>query len=71
MPYRDQSGPEGLGPLTGRGAGSCSGIEAGFIGRPAGLFLQLGRRLFYRYGSSTRPRYSRFLRIGRGRNRRY
>ena len=25
MPYRDETGPQGQGPLTGRGFGSCGG----------------------------------------------
>jgi Family of unknown function (DUF5320) len=32
MPGRDGTGPRGLGPLTGRGAGSCAGAAApGFL----------------------------------------
>lgn len=49
MPYGDRRGPEGLGPMTGRGAGYCAGYNApgfanpgfgrgrGFAGRGAGF----------------------------------
>jgi hypothetical protein len=66
MPYRDRTGPEGLGPLTGRGAGFCASPNTPFIRRPAGLFWRVGRRIFNRFTYPGRPR---FMRIGRGRNR--
>jgi hypothetical protein len=71
MPYRDQTGPEGLGPLTGRGAGICSDRDSGLTNRPLRMFWRIGRGLFNRYGWIGRPRYGRFPRLGRGRNRRY
>ncbi len=38
MPRRDQTGPEGMGPMTGRGLGRCAGRgssqkRSGFFGR--------------------------------------
>ena len=38
MPFGDRTGPLGLGPRTGRGAGYCSGFAApGFVNRAAGF----------------------------------
>ncbi len=42
MPGRDGTGPQGQGPLTGRGAGYCAGNGAPEYG--FGLGLGLGRR---------------------------
>lgn len=33
MPARDGTGPEGRGPLTGRGFGPCEGDRPRFVGR--------------------------------------
>ncbi len=65
MPRGDRTGPEGLGPLTGRAAGYCSGSgKPGYASWPRllgtlGLFAA-GRWLFNR----------RRLPPGRGLNRR-
>lgn len=32
MPGRDGSGPMGMGPMTGRGLGLCSGVDAPYYG---------------------------------------
>ncbi|NLP29586.1 MAG: DUF5320 domain-containing protein [Clostridiales bacterium] len=52
MPRGDGTGPSGLGPLTGRGAGYCSGYKIpGFanpIGFRRGFGLGLGRGSGYR-----------------------
>ena len=40
MPNKDQTGPMGAGPMTGRGMGSCNG---GF-GRGRGCGMGMGRR---------------------------
>jgi hypothetical protein len=45
MPGGDRTGPMGMGPMTGRGAGFCAGFGApGFVNRWFGF----GRRLFGR-----------------------
>lgn len=44
MPFGDRTGPQGLGPRTGRGAGYCSGFSGpGFMNPAAG-------RGFYGFG---------------------
>jgi len=44
MPGGDRTGPMGMGPMTGRGAGYCGGAGApGFINRMGGVFLGRGR----------------------------
>ncbi|MBU1070857.1 DUF5320 domain-containing protein [Patescibacteria group bacterium] len=30
MPAQDKTGPQGMGPLTGRGLGNCRGLRMGF-----------------------------------------
>lgn len=46
MPRRDGTGPEGFGPFTGRGMGSC--IARGVVGLGLGLGLGLGCRKGFR-----------------------
>lgn len=41
MPFGDGTGPRGMGPMTGRGAGYCAGF-----GRPGFANPILGRRWF-------------------------
>ncbi len=41
MPFRDGTGPAGMGPMTGRGAGYCTGSS-----RPAAVNPVRGRRWF-------------------------
>lgn len=50
MPRGDGTGPRGMGPMTGRGLGSCSsGVKRG-LGLAVGLGLGLGlRRCFRRF----------------------
>jgi len=52
MPGGDRTGPMGMGPMTGRGAGYCAGFAVpgfvnrpfgGFFGRPFGGFFGRGR----------------------------
>jgi hypothetical protein len=44
MPGGDRTGPMGMGPMTGRGAGFCGGAGApGFMSRMCGAFLGRGR----------------------------
>ena len=44
MPRRDGSGPQGQGPLTGRGLGNCTGVQntAYGYGRGYGMGMGLG-----------------------------
>jgi hypothetical protein len=54
MPRFDGTGPEGMGPMTGRGAGPCAGYDvAGSVGR--------GRRRGWRhwYHATGLPRWAR------------
>ena len=46
MPFGDGTGPNGLGPFTGRGRGFCAGIavDTASLGLGRGRFLRLGRR---------------------------
>ncbi|HHX20000.1 MAG TPA: DUF5320 domain-containing protein [Clostridiaceae bacterium] len=52
MPRRDKTGPMGLGSMTGRGLGSCSGKEAEEreTGLGMGRGLGRGRRFGRRFG---------------------
>ena len=44
MPGGDRTGPMGMGPRTGRGAGDCGGFGApGFVSRMVGGFFGRGR----------------------------
>lgn len=62
MPGRDRTGPEGEGPLTGRGAGPCADERfsgrfepgPGFAGRPLGLGRFGGRPVMGRRGGGGR-----------------
>ena len=57
MPFGDGTGPQGTGPMTGRGAGYCTGVR-----RP-GFFSRLfGRNRFNSYAGFGRG-------VGRGRGR--
>lgn len=43
MPGRNQTGPMGMGPMTGRGAGMCAGNTGqGFTNAPAGRGFGMG-----------------------------
>ena len=44
MPRRDGTGPMGVGPMTGRGLGICTGINAAGFGEGPGMGLGLSRR---------------------------
>lgn len=56
MPARDQTGPEGRGPMTGRGAGICAGIETpGFMGRGMGRGFGRGRGMGRGMGCYVAP----------------
>ena len=57
MPYGDRTGPQGLGPRTGRGAGYCSGFSG-----PGSMNPASGRGIF----GFGRGRGSRGVGRGRG-----
>jgi hypothetical protein len=59
MPRGDGTGPMGMGPMTGRGAGYCNGSTApGFANAGAGFGCGRGnRRMFYATGM---PGWTRF-----------
>lgn len=69
MPFGDGTGPRGLGPMTGRGAGYCTGFgQPGFanpITRRGRFGLNLGRQYGYSY-----PRWpsatTSYMGLGRG-----
>ena len=59
MPGGDGTGPMGMGPMTGRGAGYCAGYPDVIPGRGLGLGLGRGLRRGRGYMSSG-PGFSRF-----------
>jgi hypothetical protein len=64
MPARDQSGPVGEGPMTGRAAGICSGAEDNQPGDNRPFFRQ---HRFWRFGANRRAGGRSFGRgFGRG-----
>jgi len=62
MPRGDGTGPAGMGPMTGRAAGYCTGSNAPGFANP------IPRRTFWNYGSnmvpSQRPAYRRWMPFG-------
>ena len=68
MPFGDGTGPRGMGPMTGRGAGYCAGFgQPGFanpVPRRGWFGLGFGWRRQYGY-----PYVGRGLGRGRGRGR--
>jgi len=61
MPFGDGTGPLGLGPMTGRGAGFCAGYS-----RPGFASMMPGYSRLYGYSFST-PAWSRWgYGFGRG-----
>ncbi len=63
MPGRDQTGPRGMGAMTGRGAGMCarvgmSGYENAVPGRGFGMGYGCGRR--NRFYATGQPGWMRF-----------
>jgi hypothetical protein len=63
MPRGDGTGPMGMGPLTGRGAGFCAGFAApGYMNLTPGYGIGFGRgrgfrRMFYLTGMPGWARY--------------
>ena len=47
MPRRDGTGPDGFGPMTGRGMGYCSGIYAPYHGWYGAPRRHMRRRWFF------------------------
>ena len=59
MPFGDGTGPAGLGPMTGRAAGFCTGFgRPGFANPVRGKRLGFGNRVSY--GHFYAGRYSSF-----------
>lgn len=54
MPRGDQTGPEGMGPRTGRGAGYCSGYEMPGYANPAAFRCGMGWQNRGIHGSRAR-----------------
>ncbi|NLM26962.1 MAG: DUF5320 domain-containing protein [Clostridiaceae bacterium] len=60
MPRGNGTGPLGVGPMTGRGAGYCAGFAVPGYANPTGYGFGRGRgfrRMFYATGQ---PRWARF-----------
>ena len=57
MPRGDGTGPRGMGPMTGRGAGYCAGFSAPGFMNPVGgrMGLGLGRGRAFRPYTAWRP----------------
>ncbi|HHT90094.1 MAG: DUF5320 domain-containing protein [Bacillota bacterium] len=56
MPRFDGTGPQGFGPVTGRGFGPCTGVNPGrFYGSCFGRRLGRGRFWGYGYGNGFGP----------------
>ncbi len=62
MPYGDRTGPAGLGPMTGRGAGFCAGYNTPGYANPYGGRYGAGRG----YGYGRRNGFGRGFGYGRG-----
>ena len=61
MPGGDRTGPFGEGPMTGRGAGYCSGYNAPGYGTPRwGFGRGRGRGWRNQFYATGRPRWARF-----------
>ncbi|MBA1336954.1 MAG: hypothetical protein HPY66_3390 [Firmicutes bacterium] len=63
MPFGDGTGPMGMGPMTGRGAGFCAGFPVpGYMNPAVGCGMGFGRgrgfrRMFYLTGMPGWARY--------------
>ncbi len=57
MPYGDRTGPNGLGPMTGRGAGFCAGYNTPGYANPYGG--RFGGRAGYGFGRGRGAGYGR------------
>ena len=70
MPRGDRTGPSGLGPMTGRGAGDCAGYSIpGYANRLFGRATYLFRPTYRPMGYGMRPRWGLRGFFGRGRGR--
>jgi hypothetical protein len=69
MPRGDRTGPGGMGPMTGRGAGYCAGYDVpGYVNAAPGRVFPLRGGVLLRHGvhrpRSRRPRASRHRQNG-------
>lgn len=72
MPRGNRQGPDGEGPMTGRGLGYCAGYDTpGFETAPAGWLGGRGRGLGRGFGRGRGFRGYGFGRLGPGRGLRY
>ena len=55
MPKLDGTGPQGQGPMTGRGCGKCNGSQGTGMGVGRGLGCRGGRRGFGRMAVGLSP----------------
>jgi hypothetical protein len=53
MPRRDGTGPMGMGAMTGRGLGVCTGVNAPIYGRGFGRGLGLGFGRCFGFGANS------------------
>jgi hypothetical protein len=53
MPRRDGTGPMGMGAMTGRGLGVCTGVNAPIYGRGFGRGLGLGFGRGFGFGANA------------------
>ena len=62
MPRGDRTGPMGMGPMTGRGAGSCANYDVPGYANPMPGFRAWGRGRGWRhrYYATGLPRWARF-----------
>ena len=63
MPFGDGTGPRGMGPMTGRGAGYCSGFSGPGFANPVprrGLGLGWSHRRFTPGGYGFTPPYGQY-----------
>ncbi|NLY71367.1 MAG: DUF5320 domain-containing protein [Clostridiales bacterium] len=70
MPRGDGTGPLGLGPMTGRGAGYCAGFRVSRFLNPVGLRRGLGLGLGLRRGRAFRGPFG-FNRMNAGFRQRF
>lgn len=62
MPRGDGTGPMGMGPMTGRGAGFCAGFAAPGYANPIGYGCGFGRGRGFRrmFNATGLPRWARY-----------
>lgn len=63
MPRRDRTGPRGMGPMTGRGSGFCSGFAMPGYANPSsgrGIGMGFGRGWRNMFQATSQPGWMRF-----------